>query len=470
MKKRILTLLLAGLLAVSAVACNKPEENPNDGGTSGTGTTYETDKDGYKIVKETVYAVTDKLNLREKASTSSEKVATVDFGTVMTRLKEGDVWSLVEYEGEECYVMSEYVTTDDLNGENFTTCDPTEMHTTASANVRKYPTKNSYVENNIVKTLSTGTTVTVIGESDDWYKISMDGKQYYINADLLDEGKVASKADLGDFEKKFEDAKLDTPKTMYATDSLRIRQYPSTAEYSTVLGSFKAGTEVTVYSIVRIGTSGNKWAQIKINETVGDNSTPLITAYVSYDYLSEKKVGDNTNLDSLLEAYTFDELEEDLKMWVPETYSFNVIVRKTPSIPEGDLSNKKGLLKPGEEVTVIALGTGDYADWCMISLGDEGCYFVHADYLTTDENKQPMLTLNSALKYDGIKACEEVVKTVKISGGYYINPLLNATYKRGDLAVDTQVTVVAQGKHESYDVSLIKVGSAYWFVDSNKLQ
>ena len=473
MKKRILTLLLAGLLAVSVVACNKPEENPNTTGSSDAGSTYITDSDGNRIVNETVYSLTNNLNLRNEASTTGEAAAKVDFGTVMTRLKAGDVWSLVEYEGEQYYVMSEYITTDDLAGSTFTTCNK-EMHTTTDANVRKYPTINSYVENNVVKTLIKGTTVTVVGENDTWYKIAMDGKHYYISASVLDDGTIPSINDIEGYESKFANNNLleNAPKTMYVTASLRIREYPSAVDaYSTVLGSLKAGDSVEVYSVARMN-DGKKWAQIKILVDPADPASAKKPAYISFDYLSETKVGNNKELDSLLEAYTpyFKEVD-DITMWVPKSIN-SVNVRTSPYAPEGDVSNRYKSLKSEEEVTVIALGEDKFADWCIVSLGEEGFYFVNIEYLTTDESKEAMLTKNSALKFSGIQECEPVEKSVKSNGAYYyIKPELTSTYLRGEkIAADTKLTVVAKGTYKSFDVYLVKVGANYWFIDQNNVQ
>lgn len=67
-------------------------------------------------VNETVYTTT-RCNLRESYSTSSNKVATVNTGTKLTRKGVGDNgWSKCEYNGKTVYVSSQYLTTTSPDG------------------------------------------------------------------------------------------------------------------------------------------------------------------------------------------------------------------------------------------------------------------------------------------------------------------------------------------------------------------
>ena len=119
MKKRILALLLTGLLVMSAAACQKTTENPNlNGTTNHTTTTTGPDnppppQTGYTTVDEDVYAVAD-IALRTSASTTEQPALTVPFKTALHRVKYSSSWSVVEYNNTEYYVLTSLLTTDDL--------------------------------------------------------------------------------------------------------------------------------------------------------------------------------------------------------------------------------------------------------------------------------------------------------------------------------------------------------------------
>lgn len=111
--KKIISVLLAMLMLVSVVsfaACTEP----------GTGDPEETTPDGdpvesveFEDVNEIVYA-TQNVNVRSSTSTEADnKVGQVKAGTELKRIGYHSEWSKVLYNGEACYIKSEYLTTEE---------------------------------------------------------------------------------------------------------------------------------------------------------------------------------------------------------------------------------------------------------------------------------------------------------------------------------------------------------------------
>lgn len=71
------------------------------------------DSSNYEAVDETVYA-NDLVNVRKGPSTDYERVGSLSYGESVHRTGIGaDGWSRVEYDGETCYVFSEYLQTEE---------------------------------------------------------------------------------------------------------------------------------------------------------------------------------------------------------------------------------------------------------------------------------------------------------------------------------------------------------------------
>ncbi len=477
MKKRILTLLLAGLMAMSAVACNNTAENPGTTDPNATDPII-TDADGYQAVNETVYALVDELNLRTAANTSATSPKQVSFATEMTRIKYSKNWSVVVLENTEYYVMSDYLTTDDLGLKSFTAVSPERvMHAiTEGVNVRSYPTAHYLAnEKTFVKKLIMNDLITVTAENESWYQIRMDGKKYYVSKDYFEEGDVPSLADLGDFEGKFERDKFTTPKKMTLnSNGVNLRKYPSSKAYSQSLGSYSKGMEVTVLSITTINTE--KWAQVQVLTDPGDPASAAFKAYIRADFLSNLAGVDNTKFETLISHFDLEEYTTPKKMWASADLGTTPLtVRSTPTTED---DNKVGKIYKGDEVTVYAEGKGNYAEWYLIKFSDddtaEGYYFVSANFITLIQGGATTPKANDYEKYDSITACTPVTKTVVAGGAYrYLAPELGTDNKYSDpLAAGTTVTVLAKGTYGSnYSVYFIKDSDGnFWYIDQNKVQ
>ena len=163
----------------------------SNAGDSNSGTTTNTPK--FTDVNETVYTTT-RCNLRENYSTSSNKVATVNEGTKLTRKGVGDNgWSKCDYNGKTVYVSSQYLTTtapetdkdekDEKEPEEVKFKDTKEnLYAKQSCNLRASWSTDSEK----VGYLNKGDAVERTGYADNgWSRILYNGKTVYVASRLL---------------------------------------------------------------------------------------------------------------------------------------------------------------------------------------------------------------------------------------------------------------------------------------------
>lgn len=146
-------------------------------------------------------ATTDRVNIRTAADTSSDKLATVDAGTVVTRTGvEGD-WSIIDYNGETGYIKNEYLTYDTSSttedADTDTGEEEAEVEETDSAanlsegteitlqdtvNIRSGMSETS----DRIGTAYRGEKVTVVmSYAEGWTKVKWNGETGYIKSSLL---------------------------------------------------------------------------------------------------------------------------------------------------------------------------------------------------------------------------------------------------------------------------------------------
>ena len=130
---------------------------------------------------------TYKVNVREAADQSSNKLGQVAQGTTLTRVgTEGD-WSIVEFEGGTGYIKSEYLSTEAATGEEGTAtsdglAEGTVVRLENTTNIRSSMDTNS----DKVGVAYPGEEVTVVmSYAEGWTKVKWDGKTGYIKTDLL---------------------------------------------------------------------------------------------------------------------------------------------------------------------------------------------------------------------------------------------------------------------------------------------
>lgn len=153
-----------------------PDSNTN---TNTTPPTTQTVK--FTDVNETVYT-TERCNIRESYSTSSNKIATVNKDTKLTRKGIGDNgWSKVEYNGKTCYISSKYLNKDKPADPEFKEVNE-KMYAKQSCNLRASWTTDS----DKVGYLDEGQEVTRVGVADNgWSKIKYNGSEVYVATRLL---------------------------------------------------------------------------------------------------------------------------------------------------------------------------------------------------------------------------------------------------------------------------------------------
>ena len=202
--KKIIALMLALITVfsvISMVGCNQPETNPEVTDDQGNTITFED-------VNETVYA-TQTVNIRSTMSTdgTANIVKQLEKGEEIIRVGYNSEWSKVTYNGETCYIKTNYLSTEpiaadteptdetDVPAELFTPVDPAEMLyiyweneqgplSSGEVNVRDIPNWGATP----VAQLAIGTQVKrvavyyeVEGEITGFSKIEYDGKTYYIS-------------------------------------------------------------------------------------------------------------------------------------------------------------------------------------------------------------------------------------------------------------------------------------------------
>ncbi len=243
---------------------------------------------------------TNSLNVRSGPSTSNSIVGKLSKGTKVSVISDSNGWSKILYNNKECYVSSRYLDSKSSSSDNSnnnssnSTIKETKEVNTDSLNVRTGPS-TSYSK---LGTLSKGTKVGVISESNGWSKILYNNKEAYVSSQYL------SKISSGSTDDNTSNTVKETKEVN--TDSLNVRSGPSTS-YSK-LGTLSKGTKVGVIS------ERNGWSKILYND---------IEAFVSSQYLSEvgSESGDtgsgSTDVDTgafgqgtvsdLLLSYTFEQ-------------------------------------------------------------------------------------------------------------------------------------------------------------------
>lgn len=78
--------------------------------TTETAPKAETVRD-FTAVEETVYVTGSQVNLRKEAGTQAEIITRVNYGEELLRTGYHEKWSRVMYQGQECYISSDYVST-----------------------------------------------------------------------------------------------------------------------------------------------------------------------------------------------------------------------------------------------------------------------------------------------------------------------------------------------------------------------
>ena len=142
----------------------------------------ETDSNDTPVIKETKIVNTDSLNVRSGPSTSYSKLGSLSKGNKVSVISESNGWSKILYNEKEAYVSSEYLDSQESDSDTTPVIKETKIVNTDSLNVRSGPS-TSYSK---LGSLSKGSKVSVISESNGWSKILYNEKEAYVSSEYLD--------------------------------------------------------------------------------------------------------------------------------------------------------------------------------------------------------------------------------------------------------------------------------------------
>ena len=492
MKKRIVALLLAGLMTTAALTACRVQGNfdnpngtePNQGSSSQTTTTkpediYNPPSTTFEETDELVYA-TGEISLRKEATNSSTELAKIPVETELHCTKKNTSWYFVEYNGQEGYVSKTNVTKNKFVPIN--EAGSKVMYANEKKiNVRLYP----YASASIEGSYNRNDEVTVIASNGDWYKIQYsETKTYYVSTTCLSDTKWVDPLDDSAYDELFNQGILTDKPVMYTTDKVNLRATPRTDTTDNILTTLAKGRAVTVTAKATLD-NGSVWVRVVVEilpENEGDGIEKK-EGYISFDYLS--LYADQTTLDSLLSIYPeFTKRDPATTMYV--VVDSTIFIRSTPNFPgKNDPDNYAETLGSTKEsirqLTVLADGTVDDVLWYIVEYtvkeGEtEKTYrgFVGGkalQQLTTDPEGKLSLTLEGFLgSYSGKYDILETPVTVTTNGrtNCYVEPN-NSEKNPPVIEAGTEVLLVAQEKGVAATWAVIKNDSGYYFVYLSKL-
>lgn len=212
----------------------------------------------------TAYAKT-KVNLREKRSTDSEILKTLNAGTKVTIYGTSkDGWFQVKAKGLTGYVSKEYIVSDPSKVE--------VQKRTAYAKTKVNMRKKKSTDSDVVQTLKAGTKVMLYGKSEDgWFKVRSKGKFGYVKKEYI----VSSKSKVEKDETSSNGSGTGSVKyynegdTITLTESVNIRT--SMSETADRVGLAYQGDVVTI-----IMSYAEGWSKVSWNGQTGYAKTEFI--------------------------------------------------------------------------------------------------------------------------------------------------------------------------------------------------
>ena len=483
MKKRILALLLAGLITASFASCVSSSNRPSDESNSGTGTEETQTREEASTTDETpvtweddvatVYVTANSLTLLPVSEDdASIKVELMDELKRLQVSSDGKR-SIVEVDGVKYYASSASLSEDDLLGKKFEPFEKT-MYATSGVQIRPYAS-TSDVFSKGVGGLQKGDAVTVVSKGSSegmtWCKIKVVDEDtnkesfYFVSAKYLSEDPSGQTPGV-DYSEHFEDC--TEPFTMYvkAGKNLNLRTEPTMDD-----NTLKTLTEKTPVQVLKVGKGDYEgWYYVK----VADEKVPGLPQTYTEGYISSSmNYLDYTDgsLEQLIAYYGFTAETKTLYT------TSGLKVRSTPAFPEKDENVVEPPLQHKDSVKVVAVGTVNGVQWCIIER-EEGVdenkqtvyRFVSAKYLTTDPNGEPVATLESMLaankEFTAVEAEYKVYATEK-TYGFIALGTTPPTVEDAKLTVEAsnELTVVATGTKYSMNMLIVKDGNgAFYFV------
>lgn len=210
---------------------------------------------------------TSYLNLRSTPSYSAEVLGIYYNGVPFRIHSYSNGWYKVTVDGLTGYFRQEYITRSyGPYGESVATI---RTPNNSALNFRHGPDK-SY---DLIRQYRGGQYVMVLTKGTDWWKVSVDGRIGFMSSDFLEEGihRGNSQAPESSSPSGQPYGVVNNPRS---TQVLNLRQEPDTL--STVLGSFRNGTRVTVLA------QGSEWCHVSVDAT-GDTGYMMTTYLKLYN-------------------------------------------------------------------------------------------------------------------------------------------------------------------------------------------
>ena len=414
MKKRLLALLMAGMLTASMASCVATGSQDTTGGsedknpiiTTGGNNDKENPTEVWKTVDKTLYTFVS-APLRAEAKATGQLLVTLAAESEVHCTKQNAYWSYVECNGQSGYVANESLTDVDLLAKTFEAVEGGEKKmyvTTDNLNVRLYPASDKELSvSKVMATLKWNDEVTVVSNNGEWSRIKITvndaTKYYFVSSEYLDSAKQIDPNDETQWKHLFVDC--DPTYDRYTDGSVNLREAPSlhtSVDYITL----DPDTKVTVLATAQM-TEESNWSYVKIEipaQKPGDPATAKY-GYINSRYLMNQPSTAPVTLESVLALYDgFEKLATEKTMYATQ----NVYFRSNPTNFKADYTaNKVSVLAHKEAVTVVATGVYGEYNCCVFKYkvdNKEGFYFILSDYLTTDKNGTPMVTLDSLnIKY-----------------------------------------------------------------------
>ena len=470
MKKRIVALLLAGLMTTAALASCRVQNNNNPGGTEPDETTPPTQQTTsapdtpiipsvtWQDVDKSVFTINE-VKLRQEAANNGTALATIPKETELHCTKQSTSWYYVEYNGQQGYVTKSSVTEANILGTDMVEVEGGSkvMYVkTSTLNVRLYPSDNDNFSTKM-GSYKLNQEVVVLATNGTWARVQYaEGKTYYVAYAYLSDTPIEDPNDTTKYEQFFTDV-AGTP-TMYVSgvSQVKFRKAPNTS--SDELMALAEGDAVTVLQIGEV--DGAKWAYavVEIAPSKPGDGPSYVRGYISYSCLAYNNGA--MTLDDLLKVYTTFEKTEETVMYV--LLDAAITIRSTPVFPaEGEdnsLSNPKSVAGSIKSIKILATGKVDDTQWYIVEyekVDGENTTKITGfiangamKYLTADPSGKETVTLDDLmLKYPGQfeELTTPVVVTTKSLANCYGTPATtNEPLKQ--LAEGTTVTLVAKEK------------------------
>jgi uncharacterized protein YgiM (DUF1202 family) len=195
----------------------------------------------------------DYVRMRSGPGTGYAILGTYNTGTALTINGTESGWTKVTIGGVNGYIRSDYVAAGGSSSQGGGTTSKTGYINGTSVRMRSGPNTSS----TILGVYNTGTSMTITGESGNWYAVSYNGQNGYVCKDYMTTSSPSS-------------APAASATEGYVKgNSVRLRSGPGTG-YS-ILGAYNNATPLTI-----TGTSGD-WTAVTINGLKGYMSSAYVT-------------------------------------------------------------------------------------------------------------------------------------------------------------------------------------------------